>query len=113
MTGKATPTPTPRPWTVFRCGFCQQDNGEKYACGFNGSSLDASMDECHHTLLHADAKLIVKCVNAHDELVEALKQAKEVLSNHFFYHDEEDEYNNDDVIEAHNKCEQALAKVKE
>ncbi len=63
---------TPTPWTVYQCQFCKDDTNNESACGFNGSSLDASYDECHHTLSIEDARHIVHCVNNFPALVEAL-----------------------------------------
>lgn len=49
--------------------------------GFNGYSLDASYDECHHVLSMADAEIIIKSVNNHYKLVQALKNIL-IQANH-------------------------------
>lgn len=72
---------TKTPWAVYQCQFCKEDTNNQSACGFNGSSLDASGDECHHTLSIEDALHIVRCVNSHEALVEALNMAKQYIGS--------------------------------
>lgn len=68
----AKPKHTKTPWKIYRC--THADEAPECACGLNGVSFDASYDECHHTLGLEDAKFIVRAVNAHEKLVEALQE---------------------------------------
>lgn len=69
MTGKATP----RPWKV---GFKSKITDQTRIETVDGKcSLANAWGGSHNE----NAKLIVKCVNAHDELVEALNKVKEEL----------------------------------
>lgn len=57
-------TPTPRPWKV------EQRDGVISAITPNGSWICVKEHDCEQ----ADADLIVRCVNSHDALVEALQK---------------------------------------
>lgn len=68
---------TPGPWVVYRCEFAADSPLDAdAACGYiDDQSLDASRDECHHTLCRADARLIVAVRNRLPAILAVCKAA--------------------------------------
>ena len=72
---------TPAPWvttfeegTPFFHGVYQLDKN-----GFEGEAVTYVTDSTNHQRAQANAEHIVKCVNLHDELLEALEHARDCL----------------------------------
>jgi hypothetical protein len=61
---------------VYRCPFDVRAEPDR-ACGFNGESLDASYDECHHVLSAADARAIVLLRNSAASLLAEVAASRE------------------------------------
>lgn len=68
-------THTPTPWKVYQFGGVQvgqEDTGEAI-CSMWGDKHEGEANAAH----------IVKCVNMHDELVEVLKEAGDVIESYY------------------------------
>lgn len=82
---------TPGARTVYRCQFCDTDLEYEWACGFDGQTLDASRDQCNHTLPLGDASpyahasahyaTLARAFLAERERAERLEKALRYLRN--------------------------------
>lgn len=69
---------TEAPWEAFQCDYCKRTDPES-ACGYlDGCSLDASYDECHHTLDLADAELIASLRNHARALIAEARRVRDL-----------------------------------
>ena len=92
---------TPRPWHTRSGDCCIRIVEKSLPEGFSVTICELSIGSFN---FEANAKLIVKAVNCHDELVEALKEAHAMLENVGI---EKGQY----YGKAINKVDQALSKA--
>jgi hypothetical protein len=98
---KQTPTPWIAVRTTVRGGFQNPEDSGDLICTTDPFRLPE-----YGKQNVANAAHIVKCVNAHDELVAALKLAEQALRDHVQYGEDEDLEN-----VAHAACKDVLAKL--
>jgi hypothetical protein len=79
--GEATPTP----WETSVIG--SEDGDQWDICGEGGGDMIADLSGCGDSeLQEANAKLIIRAVNNHTQLVAALEQARELLTKAEVHH---------------------------